>query len=60
MHRVFGNGNLLNLFSQQKLKEDAYGRSNVLILDSTDDMAGRDGDSAVAASPEYFERKSLF
>ncbi|RKV95159.1 MAG: LytR family transcriptional regulator [Candidatus Saccharimonas sp.] len=43
MHRVFGDGNLLNLFSQQKLKEDAYGRSNVLILGSTDDMAGRDG-----------------
>ena len=37
MHSVFGNGNIFDLFSQQKLKEDSYGRSNVLILGTTDD-----------------------
>ena len=36
-------GNLLNIFQQQELKMDEHGRSNVLILGSTDDMAGRDG-----------------
>ena len=37
MGQVFGDGNIFNLFSQQKLKEDAHGRSNVLILGTTDD-----------------------
>ena len=37
MHSVFGNGNIFDLFSQQKLNEDSYGRSNVLILGTTDD-----------------------
>ena len=37
MNSVFHNGGILGLFSQQKLKEDAYGRSNVLILGTTDD-----------------------
>ena len=37
MNSVFRNGGILGLFSQQKLKEDAYGRSNVLILGTTDD-----------------------
>lgn len=37
MHSVFGNGNIFDLFSQQKLKEDSYGRSNVLVLGTTDD-----------------------
>lgn len=40
--RVF-QGNLLGIFQRQELKMDANGRSNVLILGSTDDMAGRDG-----------------
>ena len=42
--KVF-QGNLLGVFQQQELKMDAQGRSNVLILGSTDDMAGRDGAS---------------
>ena len=37
MHSVFGNGNIFDLFSQQKLNEDSYGRSNVLIVGTTDD-----------------------
>lgn len=36
-------GNLFGIFQQQELKMDKDGRSNVLILGSTDDMAGRDG-----------------
>lgn len=40
--KMFG-GNLLNVFQQQELKMDSHGRSNVLVLGSTDDMAGRDG-----------------
>lgn len=37
MGQVFGDSNIFNLFSQQKLKEDAHGRSNILILGTTDD-----------------------
>lgn len=40
--RVF-QGNLSGLFQQHQLKMDEHGRSNVLILGSTDDMEGRDG-----------------
>ena len=40
--KVF-QGNLMGIFQQQELKMDEFGRSNVLILGSTDDMAGRDG-----------------
>lgn len=40
--RVF-QGNIFGFFSQQELKMDSMGRSNVLILGSTDDMPGRDG-----------------
>lgn len=36
-------GNPFDLLQQQQLKKDEHGRSNVLILGSTDDMAGRDG-----------------
>lgn len=36
-------GDVLGIFQQQELKMDAGGRSNVLILGSTDDMADRDG-----------------
>lgn len=43
MNSVFGNGNILDLFSQQKLKEDAHGRSNVLILGTTDDDPAHPG-----------------
>ncbi len=42
--RVF-QGNMLGIFQQQELKMDQHGRSNVLILGSTDDMADRDGAS---------------
>lgn len=40
--RIF-QGDLLGVFQQQELKMDKDGRSNVLILGSTDDMPGRDG-----------------
>ncbi len=40
--RVF-QGGIFDIFQQQQLKKDSYGRSNVLILGSTDDMPGRDG-----------------
>lgn len=40
--KMFG-GNMLGIFQQQELKMDESGRSNVLILGSTDDMEGRDG-----------------
>lgn len=40
--RIF-QGNFFGIFQQQELKKDAHGRSNVLILGSTDDMPGRDG-----------------
>lgn len=40
--RVF-QGGIFDIFQQQELKKDAHGRSNVLILGSTDDIAGRDG-----------------
>lgn len=36
-------GNLMGIFQQKELKMDEHGRSNVLILGSTDDMAGRQG-----------------
>lgn len=35
--RIFANGNLFDLFYQQPLKKDKYGRSNILIVGSTDD-----------------------
>lgn len=35
--RVLGNGNLIDLFQNQPLKTDAHGRSNMLILGTTDD-----------------------
>lgn len=35
--RVFGSGNLIDLFQNQPLKMDAHGRSNMLILGTTDD-----------------------
>ena len=35
--RVFGGGNLIDLFQNQPLKMDAHGRSNMLILGTTDD-----------------------
>lgn len=38
-------GDMLGIFQQQELKMDQYGRSNVLILGSTDDMPGREGAS---------------
>ncbi len=37
--RIFAGGNLFDLFHQQPLKKDANGRSNLLILGSTEDMA---------------------
>lgn len=37
------SGDMLGIFQQQELKMDKHGRSNVLILGSTDDMEGRDG-----------------
>lgn len=40
--RMF-QGNMFGIFQRQQLKMDAHGRSNALILGSTDDMAGRDG-----------------
>lgn len=40
--RVF-KGDMLGIFQQQELKMDENGRSNLLILGSTDDMPGRDG-----------------
>ena len=36
-------GNIFGIFQQKELKMDSGGRSNVLILGSTDDMADRDG-----------------
>ncbi len=42
--KVF-QGNLMGIFQQKELKMDEFGRSNVLILGSTDDMEGRDGAS---------------
>lgn len=42
-NRIF-QGNILGIFQQQELKKDKHGRSNVLILGSTDDM-DRDGAS---------------
>lgn len=39
--RMF-QGNMLGIFQRQQLKMDAHGRSNILILGSTDDMV-RDG-----------------
>lgn len=60
--RIF-QGNLLGIFQQQELKKDAYGRSNVLILGSTDDMPGRDGanltDSMMVLSVSQ-EKKDAF
>ena len=35
--RVFGGGSLIDLFQNQPLKVDAHGRSNMLILGTTDD-----------------------
>lgn len=43
-NRIF-QGDILGIFQQKELKMDKYGRSNVLILGSTDDIAGRDGAS---------------
>lgn len=40
--RVF-KGDMLGIFQQQELKTDQFGRSNLLILGSTDDMPGREG-----------------
>ncbi len=42
---VFQNGNMLGVFQYQPLKKDAYGRSNVLIVGSTDDDPNRPGAS---------------
>lgn len=46
------NGNPFDLFSQQPLKEDKYGRSNVLIVGTTDDDPVRkaDGDGVLTDS----------
>lgn len=38
-------GDMLGIFQQQELKMDQHGRSNMLILGSTDDMPGREGAS---------------
>ena len=40
---VFQNGNMLGVFQYQPLKKDAHGRSNVLIVGSTDDDPNRPG-----------------
>lgn len=60
--RIF-QGNLFGIFQQQELKKDSYGRSNVLILGSTDDMPGRDGanltDSIMVLSVSQ-EKKDAF
>ena len=39
---VFKNGNLLSLFQNQPLKEDANGRSNILILGTSEDDPGHE------------------
>ena len=41
--RVFGGGNLIDLFQNQPLKMDAHGRSNMLILGTTDDDPAHPG-----------------
>ncbi len=43
--RIFSSGNLFDLFHQQPLKKDANGRSSLLILGSTEDMARHQGDN---------------
>ncbi len=43
--RIF-QGNLFGIFSQQELKMDEFGRSNVLILGTTDDLRSDGGDGA--------------
>ena len=52
MSNIFQGGNPFDLFSQQPLKEDAYGRSNILIVGTTDDDPQRkaDGDGALTDS----------
>ena len=61
LNRVF-NGNPLSLLQQQELKKDEFGRSNVLVLGSTDDMAGRDGatltDSMMVISVDQKEKNA--
>ncbi len=42
-HKIFGNGNLLGLFQQKELQMDRYGRSNVLVLGTTDDDPNHPG-----------------
>ena len=43
MGQIFQNGNILDLFQQQELKKDQYGRSNVLIVGTTEDDPNHDG-----------------
>lgn len=61
LNRVF-SGNPLSLLQQQELKKDEFGRSNVLVLGSTDDMAGRDGatltDSMMVISVDQKEKNA--
>lgn len=41
--QIFGDGNLFGLFQEQPLKKDAHGRSNLLIVGTTDDEPDRPG-----------------
>lgn len=41
--QVFKGGNLIDLFHSQPLKTDAHGRSNLLIVGTTDEDPGRGG-----------------
>ena len=52
MGNIFQGGNLFDLFQQQPLKEDKYGRSNILIVGTTDDDPDRkaEGDGALTDS----------
>ena len=42
-YQIFGDANVFNLFAQQRLKQDENGRSNVLILGTTDEDPNRPG-----------------
>jgi len=43
LSRVFDDGNLFGIFQQQELKKDAFGRSNFLIVGTTDDDPNHPG-----------------
>ncbi len=52
MGNIFQGGNPFGLFQEQPLKEDKYGRSNILIVGTTDDDPTRkaDGDGGLTDS----------